>query len=68
MKQKDLIDRVRTHLTNDKVNGNKSLKLGFETRKAIVEYLDCYLCFISPKNASIVERYIHNNYKTYFGK
>lgn len=65
----NIFGRICEHLTNDKYNGNKSLKLGFPTRKEIVGKLKC---FVALKEKSIscrkIEEETRRDFGSYFGE
>lgn len=68
MRKEKLLNRVKEHLTNNKINGCKSLKLGFETRCGIKNNLRCYVAFIDDKDSiSRIEKLIRQTYGSYFG-
>lgn len=65
----NIFSRIYEHLTNSSYSGNKSLKLGFDSRKSIRDNLTCYVHLENDETKrSQIEQAIHNQYGYYFGK
>lgn len=65
----NLYGRIKEHLTNNKFSGCKSMKLGFEERKVLVDNINCYVIIIPDESKrSYFEREIRKNFVIYFGE
>jgi hypothetical protein len=62
-----IIYRTNEHLSSDNYSGTMSLKLGFESRKWVREFLKCYFLLIDDVSRADVEKDIKNIYGAYFG-
>ena len=63
----DIFSRTREHLISNNYSGTMSLKLGFEKRKWILDYLKCYVILIDENKRADIEKYIRDKYNSYFG-
>lgn len=64
----NIFSRTKEHLSSNTYTGNMSLKLGFDSRKWVREYLKCYIILIDDEdNRAEIEDYIQNSYGSYFG-
>lgn len=64
----DIFSRIKEHLTSKTYSGTMSMKLGFESRKNIREYLKCYILLLDEIERRKIEKYIHKTYDSYFGE
>lgn len=65
---KEIFSRIYEHLTNSNYSGDKSLKLGFNSRAEIKKNLTCYIHLNNNKTKrSQIEKAIHDEYGYYFG-
>ena len=68
----NILSRIKEHWKSSEINGCVSLKLGFETRSKIKDFLDLYLILdsvISSQNSrQSVEKDIRKNYGSVFGE
>lgn len=62
----DIFSRTKEHLSSNTYTGNMSLKLGFDSRKWVREYLKCYIILLDDDKRAEIEDYIHNTYGSYF--
>lgn len=68
MKKENIFSRIKEHLTNNKINGCRSLKLGFDTRKDILKKIICYIVLECDEGKiSKIESDIASHFGTYFG-
>ena len=68
----NILSRVKEHWKSSEINGCVSLKLGFDCRSIVKDYLDIYLIFekdiSSPITRQNLEKSIRNKFGSAFGK
>lgn len=67
----NIFGRIREHLTNDKFNGNRSLKLGFSDRNSLVSKIKCLVALKienDPTSCRKMEEKVRTKFGSYFGE